>query len=1027
MKIESHSEGHFAHRLCGIAGVYLTVLAGLFLCAPWLHAGGPLKVAGVNGFDPGTAGTALTWSQGAVLYYTDQGDLSPALTQAEANAFVADAFLRWTSVSTAALSATRAGQLDEDVNGGNVIFVGNGQVNIPADIQPGALAKPVAIVYDTDGKVTDALLGQGAGGADMCSSNAVYGGPDNYTADAHLSHALVVLNGNCAQTSAALPDLKYHLIRVLGRVLGLDWVDLNSNVFTGQPSPTGDDYLGYPVMHALEPVCAASSVCFTAAEQLKMDDRATISRLYPVTSANLANFSGKQVFHNSTARIHGSIYFRGRNGLAAQPMQGVKVVARWIDPGTGLPSRRYTMASVSGFLFRGNAGNAATGFSDASGERYDKFGSGDPGLEGYFDLAGLEFPDGAATAQYQITVETVHPLCSETSSVGPYRGSQVAPSGVATPITVMVSRGDELTREVVMAGSALSANQSASSFATPARLSASGSWAGSLSPYGKVDYYSLAAHGKRTLTVKVTALNEAGKVTQNKALPVIGIWDAAAATGSPPLASAFYFNSAEAGTTLLNALLPGAGNFKLGIADFRGDGRPDFRYRARVFYGDSVAPQRVSVQSGAALTVRGIGLGASTTAKINGMTAAVIAAVTDRIVLAAPSVPDGTYNLDLKAADGATSSMVNALTYGATAGDQIVLLQGGANPATPAGGEAPNPIRVRVLQADGSTPVAGAKVSFSSSSGGVVFSRCGSSSCSLITDEQGEASSSMMPTAAGTFTVTAAISASASVSTSVTATSPALAISAISQSVWVAQGGSGSLPLTARVLANGQPVASRSVRYSVTQGTASLSSATGVTDAQGYATTSLTVSSLAAGINASACVMPSASPCSNFYIYVVPASALRLQYLAGDLQTINTAQSFSPVRLRVVESASLVTVQMATVMVLTAVFRWQAPPVVTGLNLPPPPPPVVLASTLATVYSGSEGIVTLTPSAAASFGAVVVKVIAWAGTGLPLQFELQRLWAPAGWVAPSTADRSFDTSPLRPSRLTFSPRYLPTD
>ncbi|HTM40391.1 MAG TPA: hypothetical protein VL177_05750, partial [Terriglobales bacterium] len=181
MKIESHSEGHFAHRLCGSAGVFLTVLAGLFGCAPWLHAGGPLKVAGVNGFDPGTAGTALTWSQGAVLYYTDQGDLSPALTQAEANAFVADAFLRWTSVSTAALSATRAGQLDEDVNGGNVIFLGNGQVNIPADIQPRALAKPVAIVYDTDGKVTDALLGQGAGGADMCSSNAVYGGPDNYT------------------------------------------------------------------------------------------------------------------------------------------------------------------------------------------------------------------------------------------------------------------------------------------------------------------------------------------------------------------------------------------------------------------------------------------------------------------------------------------------------------------------------------------------------------------------------------------------------------------------------------------------------------------------------------------------------------------------------------------------------------------------------------------------------------------------------------------------------------------------------
>src|SRR6185437_14331944 len=139
-----------------------------------------------------------------------------------------------------------------------------------------------------------------------------------------------------------------------------------------------------------------------------------------------------------------------------------------------------------------------------------------------------------------------------------------------------------------------------------------------------------------------TALDKAGKATENKAQPVIGIWPDSAGAGSPPDVAVSYFNSTERGTTVLNARFLESGNFKLGIADFRGDGRPDFRYRARVFYGDSVAPQRVSVQSGAALTVRGIGLGASTTAKINGMTAAVIAAVTDRIVLAAPSVPDGT-------------------------------------------------------------------------------------------------------------------------------------------------------------------------------------------------------------------------------------------------------------------------------------------------------------------------------------------------------------------------------------------------
>lgn len=1020
MKRESKDGSLSLHNLRRSAVMCLALAAGLALATVLLHAGGPLKVAGVSGFNSGAAGTALAWPQGVVQYYTDQGDLSPVLPQAAANAFVADAFQRWTSVSTAALSATRAGQLDEDVNGSNVFLISSGQINLPADIQPDALAKPVAIVYDADGAVTDALLGQGAGSADMCAQNAVYGGPDNYSADAHLAHALVVLNGNCAQTSAALPDLKYHLIRVLGRALGLDWVDLNTNVASGQPSPTGDDYLGFPLMHALEPLCPQSSVCFPAAEQLKMDDRAAISWLYPVTSANIGNYSGKQIFRDNTARIRGSVYFRARTGLPAQPMQGVKVVARWIDPGTGLPSHRYTAASVSGFLFRGNAGNAATGFTDAGGERYDKFGAADPAMEGYFDLAGLEFPDGAASAQYQITVQTVDPLCVEPTSVGPYRLNQVPPSGTAAAITVTVSRGAELTHDVVMAGSALPASKSGGSFANPARLPASGSWAGTLSPYGSSDYYALAARGKRTLTVKATPLNEAGKVSLNKALPVIGIWNAGAAPNSPPVASAYYFNNPEAGTTLLNALLPGAGNFKLGIADFRGDGRPDFRYRARVFYGDSVAPERVSLASGAALTLRGIGLDASTSAKINGQTARVIAALGDRIVLTPPTVPDGTYNLELQAQDGSTSSMVNAVTYGAAPGDQILLLQGYSNPAVPAGGEAPNPLRVRVVQANGVTPVAGAKVSFTSSAGGVVFSRCGATSCVLLTDEQGEASTRMMPAAAGTFTASAAISPTASVSTSITATAPALAISALSASAWVAQGASGSLALTARVLASGQPVANRSVSYSVTQGTATLSSTSAVTDADGYATTNLILSSLVAGVNASACVMPNASPCSNFYIYVVPASSLRLQYLAGDQQIINTAQSFSLVRVRVVD-ASLNPVQLAPVTLQTAVLRWQAPPA-TGPGVPPPPPPVVLASSLGVVYSGGEGAATFLPSAAVSFGAVMIKVVAWAGTGLPLQFEVQRLWAPAGWVAPSAPGKASTNSLFRQRRLTSSPR-----
>src|SRR5438477_12090487 len=95
-------------------------LALITLCFPSsVRAGGPLYVAG-SGFKAGSAGTPLTWVGGQISYYTDQGDLSPLLPQAAADNLVAEAFSRWTSVSTAALAATRSGQLDEDVSGATV-------------------------------------------------------------------------------------------------------------------------------------------------------------------------------------------------------------------------------------------------------------------------------------------------------------------------------------------------------------------------------------------------------------------------------------------------------------------------------------------------------------------------------------------------------------------------------------------------------------------------------------------------------------------------------------------------------------------------------------------------------------------------------------------------------------------------------------------------------------------------------------------------------------------------------------------
>jgi hypothetical protein len=147
----------------------------IFLCSLLSRAGGPRRVAGTSYFDPSTMGKPLVWPLGQLTYYTDQGDLSPILRASSADTFVADAFSQWTSVSTAALRATNAGRLAEDVSGSNVTRNLDGTLTIPADIQPTALTTPIGIVYDYDGAVTDAFLGSGAGNVSQCFFNAAFG------------------------------------------------------------------------------------------------------------------------------------------------------------------------------------------------------------------------------------------------------------------------------------------------------------------------------------------------------------------------------------------------------------------------------------------------------------------------------------------------------------------------------------------------------------------------------------------------------------------------------------------------------------------------------------------------------------------------------------------------------------------------------------------------------------------------------------------------------------------------------------
>jgi hypothetical protein len=925
----------------------VAILLMLMFSAVASRAGGPAFVAG-SGYNPGVEGQPLVWANGSVQYFTNPGPLSPILTEAQADAFVATAVSAWTPISGVALTVSQGGHLAEYVDGGNIETNGYGVVTAPADITPSATGTPVGIVYDYDGTVTDAILGEGAGSLEDCFTNAVYGGPDNFSVAGNIVHSLVVINGVCAATTAQLPDVQYRLVRVLGRTVGLGWSQANLNVITGDPPPTLADYQGFPVMHFSDPIsCVPISLCYPNAAVPKMDDIDILTRLYPG--------SGNP---QPTGRIYGSVYFTDASGNAAQPMQGVNVVARLMV--SGQPSGQYVVTSVSGFLFCGNAGNIIDGYLNANGLPYSQWGSDDPSLEGFFDLGQLMIPTGQTTAQYQLSVEALDPNWS--MGVEPYGPTQVTPSGSFAPVLVTVSNGSNAEQDILMLQDEIAQTDpgSGSSYANPAALPQGGAWGAWISGYGMVDFFEFTAQANRTASVAVIALDEAGQPTETKLLPVIGIWELSDQSGDPaPAATPVAFNSTTFGMTRLDAQFGSTEAFRVGVADFRGDGRPDYFYQASLLYSDTVTPARLSV-AGGVTTLIGIGFSQGLQVTVGSNNGNTLSASASQIQATLPAaLQDGVATIQVtNPVSGSFSQMIGALTYGASATDLLLLLQG-TEPATPVGAAAANAIRVRAVAADGVTPVSGATIAWSETNG-LQFSVCGgASACSVLSDEAGESSSLVTPTATGQATITiklapAVYSPPQTQQATVVATSTALDLAAVTPSRWVGQGATLAVPLTVEALDLGVPIANLTINFALKVGTASLSAGSATTNGSGFASITASLTNLSANVQVSACVAPNNAPCQTFTLFSTPASMWTLETVSGSSQVVPTGQAFQTLVMRVTDGSSAdnpvigVNITFATTLA--------------RLN-PDNGMPILLGSSQMQVVSAQDGTASIMPSA----------------------------------------------------------------
>ena len=451
--------------------------------------------------------------------------------------------------------------------------------------------------------------------------------------------------------------------------------------------------------------------------------------------------------------------------------------------------------------------------------------------------------------------------------------------------------------------------------------------------------------------------------------------------------------------TRLEAALQANTNFRVGIFDYRGNGRPDYGYRARVFYGNSVTPSRARVNGGTAISVQGLGFHSNTIATVGAESAPVLAVSSNQVIAVASANTDGQQTITLKdPISGASSRMIDAITYGAGPDDIIKLIEG-SNPATPVGGQAPNPIRIQVLSADGITAVSGASVLFTSTPA-ASFSACGgAASCTLLTDDSGQASSRVTVLQAAVINISVLLApASYKTPKSVQATlfgiSSPLDISLSSPFAWIAQGSTVDAALAARLLSNGAPIAGGTVNYQLVKGSGTLSSSSSVSDANGFANSTLHVAGLAGDVQVSACAAPGNKPCQIFSAFAVPGSALRLQPVSGSSQIVPVGQSFQSVSVRVTDSAipahPVTGANVSFQIVVSRPAINSVPVSIGGIVITRNPPPVILSSERVSLASDVSGQAAIGSPAGGVQGPVVVQGTAAAGVSI-LPFQLQSL------------------------------------
>jgi hypothetical protein len=932
----------------GVAGRGLLLALVVAAGSSSALAGGPRFVTGTTsgGAQPGVAMAFYTSSP---AYYTDPGDLNAAVSHAQADAMVAAAAATW-NVPTSSLVLAQGGALGEHVSGANTYFDGTEMV-FPADVEASNWQNiPIAVIYDTDGSVIDTLLGEGASDPSGCRQTGVVESVDGFGSNGTIEHAMLILNGRCVGSAPEqLLQMQYDVERAFGRVLGLAWSQLNDNIFTGTTPPSAGEIQYWPVMHPIDVLCGAYSYqCITNPSQLRPDDLSVLAMLYPVTTSNLGE--GKAVSTQNAVSLTGTVLFP-----TGQGMEDVNVtVTRQLR--SHAKTEPWQVASgVTGVLFQENGGNPVSGGESNSENVGKNYGP----VEGQATIRRV--PDSVVENLFMET-EAIDPLYTGEDAIAPYQRPPLTPSGSSQSMTdwsAGAGTGAGYTATAANAATTCSPGADGTR-AQPAASNATGWWTGLLCAMGHSSWWSVAARAGRSWTVEVTALDESGAATLNKAQPVIGVWNAGD-PGLPTVASApAAMNAWALGVTQVQVPASGsAETYTFAVADQFGAGRPDFGYQARVLYADSVIPAVVG-SAGGVITIAGEGFRQGNSVMVNGVAATVVSWTATQIVARAPSMDAAGTSLgdsvDVTVMDpvtGGVTTISGGLSYNTIAPDVLALVSAPTSLET--GLTATTPFAVRVFAADGVTPLANATVQFSVSAGSALLAGCaGGRTCALQTDATGVAQTKVSGGAAGGVTLAATeVSGGATVQVTIADTDPVRGITITTAPGYVAAGTSSAWTVSLTATQDGAAAAGVPIVWSAGSGL-SFGSGDTATDASGAASVTVQAGPFSAGSKAvTACAWTSV--CASWTVYAVDASQWNVVIASGAGQSVAGSTAFAPVMLEVTDGAGH-PLQGAAVTVYQTVDAWEGVCPSQGRCAASP----VLASAQSTAVSDANGLLTVT-------------------------------------------------------------------